>query len=287
MEQVNILMGRFQPITLGHIKCAEEAWKKNGVKTILLIVDTTKEDAKHPFATNILLPYYEKLNKEFKCIAGYVVVKTADIVKNAPICKDAGFEPISWTCGSDRYDSYKKMVDKYGEQAGLSPDFEVIEIRRGDEDISATKVRNALLKDDRTTFEKLTPKTLHPAYDLLKGNVEKYCSLQENHKSLYAFIMERMGDMAINKMFVEYPAHISAHINKQGSKVNRVMDAVEDCYDDTCITGNKIYWFFSDADVCEDVWVKIQRILSKKALTNLTDEQVLTDDDIDLTMSIK
>lgn len=287
MEQVNILMGRFQPITLGHIKCAEEMWRKKGLKTLLLVVNTTKEDEKHPFTTSLLIPYYEKLGKEFDYIAGYVIVKNADIVINIGVCRDAGFEPVTWSCGSDRYASYKMMVDKYGEKAGLSPDFEVVEIKRGDEDISATRVRNALLKNDRKTFEKLTPKTIHPAYDILKTNVERYCSIKEHAKGLYGFIMERMGEMSINKMFTQYPSYISSHIIKHGPRINKIMDAVEDCYNDTCITGNKIYWFFDDVDQCEDVWIKMQRILGKKSLKNLTGEQVITDDDIELTMTIK
>ena len=286
MENVNILMGRFQPITMGHIKCAEETWRKKKTPTLLLIVDTTKEDDKHPFTTSTLLPYYEKLSKEFKFITGYVIVKNADIVKNTTICKDAGFNPISWTCGSDRYEAYKKMAEKYGGQAGLTPDFEVIEIKRGEGDVSATKVRNSILRNDVIEFEKLTPKSIHQAYPILKEKVEKYCTLKEHVGGLYRYIMERMGDLAITKMFAKYPAYISAHIIKQGPKINRIMGEVEDCYADTCITGNKLYWFFADTEVCEDVWGKFQRILSSKPIKTLVGEQTLTDDNIELTMVI-
>lgn len=287
MENVNILMGRFQPITMGHIKCAETAWNEKGVKTILLIVETTKEDAKHPFATKMLIPTYKRLSKEFPYMAGLVVVKSADIVKNVEICRAEGFEPVSWSCGTDRVDSYKKMIGKYGEQIGLTPDFEVIEIKRGDNDISATQVRNAILKDDRKTFEQLTPKSIHSLYGDLKRNVDKYCTIKEGIKSLKSFILERMGDFPIDKMFKNYPANISVHILKQGAVVNRVMDEVEDNYDDTCITGHRIYWFFNDVDVSDDVWMKIQRVVSKKALKDLTGRQVINSNDIELIYTVK
>ena len=65
------------------------------------------------------------------------------------------------------------------------------------------------------------------------------------------------------------------------------MGEVEDCYADTCITGNKLYWFFTDTEVCEDVWGKFQRILSSKPIKTLVGEQTLTDDNIELTLVIK
>ena len=43
------------------------------------------------------------------------------------------------------------------EQAHLSPDFKMFEIKRSDKDISATKVRNAILNDDYKSFVVMTP----------------------------------------------------------------------------------------------------------------------------------
>lgn len=46
---------------------------------------------------------------------------------------------------------------KYKEQADLADDFEILEVKRSDEDVSATKARKALLDDDRMEFLKLIP----------------------------------------------------------------------------------------------------------------------------------
>ena len=67
------------------------------------------------------------------------------------------YEIKSWTCGTDRIDSYTKMSSTYKEQAGLAPDFQMIEVKRGGEDISATRVRKALIDGDIKTFNMLTP----------------------------------------------------------------------------------------------------------------------------------
>ena len=81
---------------------------------------------------------------------------------------EEGYEICSWTCGTDRLESYEKMSNKYHDQAHLSDDFEMIEIKRSDEDISATKARQALLDDDKTTFASLTP--LMTIKERSKGN---------------------------------------------------------------------------------------------------------------------
>lgn len=159
MKKVNIVIGRFQPFSKGHYKCIEAAWKKKGIPTVICMIDVpeNKVDERHPFPTTMLVDLYKELFKRDPKIADVVMVKNADIVKIAEELKKKGYKIASWTCGTDRIDSYTRMSDKYKDQAGLVDDFEMIEVKRGDEDISATKVRQALLDDDRTTFLKMVP----------------------------------------------------------------------------------------------------------------------------------
>lgn len=161
MKQVNIIIGRFQPITNGHLKCAMQAYEKRGCPTVLCMIDTpeARVDARHPFPSTMLLPMYHDLfdGQEKSHIIDIVLIKNADIVKVAEILRDKDYEIRSWSCGTDRVDSYTKMAEKYAEKAGLSPDFEVIEIKRGDDDESATKLRQALRDDDKTAFFRMFP----------------------------------------------------------------------------------------------------------------------------------
>ena len=183
MQKVNVMIGRFQPFTNGHLKCVEEAWTKKGVPTVICMVNTKDEkvDDRKPFPSSILLPLYEEAFSKDKRIAKIVLVTNADIVKIGEVLKDDGYEICSWTCGTDRYDSYSKMAEKYGDKAGLTDDFKMIEVKRSDDDISATKVRQALLDNDKKTFDKLTPfgtLTQHlrgneSIYEILKNQINK------------------------------------------------------------------------------------------------------------------
>lgn len=161
MKQVNIIIGRFQPITNGHLKCAAQAYGIHGCPTVLCMIDTpdSKVDARHPFPSSMLLPLYTDMfeDNQKSHIADIILVKNADIVKAAEVLRGKGYEIRSWSCGTDRVDSYKKMAEKYADKAGLPADFEVIEIKRGDDDESATKLRQALRDDDKTTFFRMFP----------------------------------------------------------------------------------------------------------------------------------
>lgn len=174
MKRINIMIGRFQPFTKGHYKCVEEARKVKDVPTVICMIETkdNKTDEKHPFPSSMLLPIYRYMFKNDPNIEDIILVPSADIVKISDQLKD--YEIVSWTCGTDRIDDYKKFTDKYHDQAHLSDDFEMIEIKRTGEDISATKVRQALLDDDKAAFLKMTPavhlstRLRYNIYDILR-----------------------------------------------------------------------------------------------------------------------
>lgn len=181
MEKVNLMIGRFQPFTNGHYKCVQVAKEKKGLPTVVAMINTRDEkvDEKHPFPTSMMLPLYMEMFKKDDNIKDFVLVNSADIVKIGELFKEKGYQIASWTCGTDRLATYDRMATKYSEQAGLSDDFEMIEIKRGDEDISATQVRNALKAGDKAKFYSLIPQITLPVrlkfdyYEKLKTQIDK------------------------------------------------------------------------------------------------------------------
>lgn len=155
---VNILVGRFQPLTAGHIKCVEYLSKNVGknLPTIICMIETKgidkktgKIDPKRPFPTELFIQNYKDIISDSAGIEDIELIKSADIVKIKEQLEPKGYNIVSWTCGSDRFNDYKRMVDRY------APEIELIEIPRTDEDISATKARTALMEDDEEEFLRL------------------------------------------------------------------------------------------------------------------------------------
>lgn len=159
VKRVNIMVGRFQPFTNGHMKCVEYAYSQTGLPTVLAMIYTSPEkvDERHPFNSDLMFPIYHKMFDNNPMIADIITVRNANIVSIGQELYKNGYEIASWTCGTDRLESYQKMADKYKDKSHLTDDFQMLEVKRSDEDISATKARQALLDNDEKTFKKLTP----------------------------------------------------------------------------------------------------------------------------------
>ena len=184
MKRVNIVVGRFQPFTAGHYVCVETAKKLKGLQTVICMINTpeSKVDKRHPFTTDLLLYLYNELFSNDPYIEKVVPVKNADIVAIGEELRRYGYEIAAWTCGTDRYDTYSSMASKYHDKAGLTDDFEVIEVKRTDEDISATKARSYLLADDKQAFFSMMPRSVKPSNEFfysLKEQIDKVYNAPE------------------------------------------------------------------------------------------------------------
>lgn len=184
MKRVNIVVGRFQPFTAGHYVCVETAKKLKGLQTVICMINTpeSKVDKRHPFTTDLLLYLYNELFSNDPYIEKVVPVKNADIVAIGEELRRYGYEIAAWTCGTDRYDTYSSMASKYHDKAGLTDDFEVIEVKRTDEDISATKARGYLLSDDKQAFFSMMPRSVKPSNEFfysLKEQIDKVYNAPE------------------------------------------------------------------------------------------------------------
>lgn len=167
-KKVNIIAGRFQPFTEGHMKVVEQLYKANGLPTFILVVRGSKADpAKNPFDEDTQLAMIGAIQDHNKMIEGAAVIGTAGIDTIFNAVRPA-YEPVLWGAGTDRLKAYKYQIDKYKEELNALPELDAHEIKRSDEDISATKVREALKTDDEATFKKMTPKGMHKMYEQLK-----------------------------------------------------------------------------------------------------------------------
>ena len=84
------------------------------------------------------------------------------------------------------------MVKKYGKDIDLDDNFEVIEVKRGDEDISATAVRQALRNNDEDTYISLVPNTWRRQFvflrDIIMGVDEDVVAGGGRMISLYEYL---------------------------------------------------------------------------------------------------
>ena len=194
MKKVNICLGRFMPFTKGHYKMIEYGLKYNGLPTIVFMISNKKMDKKHPFSDELIQKEMDMLKKSLKGIENTVYVNSADIVKLGQWCYENNYEPQFWITGSDRLAAYKRQAEnpKYQDLGHFPSSFTTLEVPRTDEDISATKVREAIMNDDLATFKKMMPNGTEKLFNEFK---EALSQVKESHISLLDFIQERLVDV--------------------------------------------------------------------------------------------
>ena len=170
-KKVNIFVGRFQPFTLGHAKVFKQLHDLNGLPVHVLLVRGGKPDPKkRPFDEDAQQRMFQAMQGEYPYLSGSTVIPNGSIDTIYSALRPA-YEPTIWGYGTDRKKAYGGMIEKpeYRAQLGVLPEFKGHEIKRGDEDISASKVRRALQVDDKKTFERMVPRSLHDFYDELQN----------------------------------------------------------------------------------------------------------------------
>ena len=194
MKKVNICLGRFMPFTKGHYKMIEYGLKHNGLPTVIFMISNKKIDKRHPFSDELIQKEMDMLKKSLEGIENTVYVSSADIVKLGQWCYENNYEPQFWITGSDRLAAYKRQAEnpKYQDLGHFPSSFTTLEVPRTDEDISATKVREAIMNDDLATFKKMMPNGTEKLFNEFK---EALSQVKESHTSLIDFIRERLFDI--------------------------------------------------------------------------------------------
>ena len=195
-KPVNIFVGRFQPFTLGHVKVFEKMYKENGLPVVVFLVRGGKSDPeKRPFDEGVQQAMFAKMAKQYPFLETAIVVPNGAIDTLYSHARPA-YEPIMWGYGTDRKKAYDSMINKqsYRDQLDVDPEFKGYEIFRTDDNISASKVRNALKIDDEKTFKKMTPKSIHKFYKSLQDILGpiKENKIMKNLKTLNEFQVNEM-----------------------------------------------------------------------------------------------
>jgi len=156
-----IYSGRFQPLTKAHTMIIEKMAKENDSGTVFLVKGkkTSKDKDKNPFDSDIQLEMLKKVlpkNVEVKILpTGFFIDELNEM----------SYNHYNIYAGTDRVKMYKGFKKYLDEDKTL----DITTIARTDEDISATKVRDALKNDDEETFKKMTSSKIHSMYEDLKN----------------------------------------------------------------------------------------------------------------------
>jgi phosphopantetheine adenylyltransferase len=169
-EWLTAVPGRFQPLTLGHIKVCHNAYKKTGQKVVMLMI-YSRPTSRTPFDAEVMSKIYDAGLKSEPWYAGIRVIPNAyflDYITDGIIEGAGQIKTIA--CGADREKSYKAM-QKSMAKSGYAVDIIVNDRPAGA--VSATQVRETVRTGDDSAYKKLVPAFMLSKFGLIKTMLEK------------------------------------------------------------------------------------------------------------------
>jgi hypothetical protein len=180
-KKVNILVGSFQPISLGHIKAAESL-NKNGNKTIFIAIKGDSTSKKSPFSLNTTKTLLNNVKNEYsKIIEDIKVIPNGQLEEIIKVLRPE-YEPILWGTTDRRLKDYAIQLDyikKRDIPLRISKDFKLVELPSF---VKSEELIDLIKKSEYDAFRKLTPNSVASDFFNLQKEIGKVTSITEaNH----------------------------------------------------------------------------------------------------------
>ena len=181
-QKVNVLIGSFQPVTMGHIKAAQALKEKNGNKTVFVAIKPAEPSKKSPFSLTTTQGMLAKTQQEYpNVIADNLIVPNGQI---AEIIKELRpkYEPILWGTTERRLKDYALQFDyikKRDIPLRISKDFKLVELPSY---VKSEEIIDLIRKSNFEEFKKLTPTSIAGEFFNLQKEVGVIANVNEaNH----------------------------------------------------------------------------------------------------------
>ena len=178
-QRVNILIGGFQPVTMGHIKAAKALKENNGNKTVLVAIKKDISTRKSPFSLATTRLMLNKVQQEYpEVIVDVMIVPSGQI---SDIIRELRpkYEPILWGTTDRRVKDYALQFDyikKRDIPLRISKDFKLVELPSF---IKSEEILE-LIKDSKfEEFKKATPASISAEFFNLQKEVGQNIKVNE------------------------------------------------------------------------------------------------------------
>lgn len=188
-KKIGFYTGRFQPPTKLHEKIIKDHAKQFDEFYVVVVEgEKSKNEPKNFLTAGERVKFLTRMSPRNVTVIHHNNAKVWEIINKYNI--DTLNNEVTLFAGSDRVKSYQNDIEIH--RGELNTDVEVKEIRRveGPDNVSATKVRNALMSNDYNEYKNLVAssltdeKTFITLRDKLNKNFEKVNKIVDYIKSL-------------------------------------------------------------------------------------------------------
>ena len=193
---VNLLIGSFQPVTLGHIKAAQKLKEKNGLKTIFVAIKPESQTQKSPFSLRETKIMLEKVQQEYPdLIADTFLIKSGQIEEILATLQPT-YKPVLWGTSERRLKDYVLQLDYIKKKSiplRLDKEFKLVELPTF---VKSEEVINSIVKSDFAEFKKSVPTSISSEFFNLQKELEKSVSEEVKPTSKFSAIFENENIVA-------------------------------------------------------------------------------------------
>jgi phosphopantetheine adenylyltransferase len=183
-QKINILIGGFQPVTLGHIKAASAMKEKNGNKTVFVAIKGETPTKKSPFSLATTKLMLNKVQQEYpEMIADVMIVPSGQITDIIRELRPK-YEPIIWGTTDRRVKDYALQFDyikKRDIPLRISKDFRLVELPSF---VKSEEIIELIKDSNFEGFKKETPASVSAEFFNLQKEIGQRIKVNETSQDL-------------------------------------------------------------------------------------------------------
>jgi cytidyltransferase-like protein len=188
--EVNLLIGSFQPVTIGHIKAAQKLKDKNGKPVVFIAIKPDRQSKKSPFSLKQTRIMLEKVQQEYNDLIRDVRLIRGGQIEDVVRAIQPDYSPVLWGTSEKRVKDHALQMDyikKRNVPLRLSSDFKMVELPSF---IKSEDVVSSILASDFAKFKKEVPDSIASEFFNLQKELESQLSEQKASSTGFKSLFE-------------------------------------------------------------------------------------------------
>lgn len=190
VEHAVFTFGRFSVPTAGHTRLIERVLEEAGENPHFIFPTHSHDSEKNPIVYEDKIGFMKSAWPE----ANIVEDDVRTLFDAIQYLEKTGFKSATLVVGEDRRTTFQKLLETYANDYAMT--IGVVAVDRTDDDISATKAREAIVNEDFDAFWEMCPENLSEEERIDLGLAVHYGMVSKRHPTLKEQVEAKLAKAA-------------------------------------------------------------------------------------------
>ena len=180
VQPVNILIGKFQPVSIGHIKAVQKLNAENGHKTILIAIKSNKQTKYSPFSLKQTKTMLLKVKQEYPNDIADIKIISGGQIEEVVEAIQSDYRPVLWGTSEKRIKDFAVQMDYIKKRKiplKFMDDFKLIELPTY---VTSSELIQDIIDSNFQDFKKKVPKSISSEFFNLRNELKKEEQINES-----------------------------------------------------------------------------------------------------------